>query len=341
VFPLWFAACNHTALNDDTYITLTYAKNLAAGRGFVYNHPPPTLGTTTPLLALLVSGLGVLIPSVESAVLAVFLTACCWAGIGWIFLLFRQSWKLRLWEVLIITLVLLSTGWIGFLGMEAYLFAFLLVLTLSLFYTERYFLAGFLGGILYLARGEGILVLGLMGLVQIFRLRRRNLRVLRWNDFKPPVILGLGGLLPLSLWGVYALSTFGQVVPNTLAAKQAQGQMATAIPFLRRLLREWLPSWGRVLSVGGMSFASVWWLFVGLGIIHVWFRRRQWMIFLVWIAFYIIGYTALQVSAYWWYQLPVHFVAQLLFALGLTVVIHWIRSIDTSSLIHAVLIVAV
>lgn len=341
VFPLGFAVHNHTALNDDTYITLTYAKNLAAGRGFVYNHPPPTLGTTTPFLALSVAGVSILIPGIDIAALAVFLTACCWAGIGWVFLGFRHTWGLRPWDVVIIELVLISTGWIGFLGMEAYLFAFLLVLTLSTFYTERYFFAGLLGGLLFLTRGEGILVLGLMGVLQIARLVRQEHWFLHRDDLGPVGLLGLGGLLPLCLWGIYAWFTFGQIVPNTLAAKQAQGQLATARPFLQRLVQEWLPSWGRALALEGRPYVSGWWLLVGLGIMIVWLKRRKWLIFLAWIVLYIVGYTALQVSAYWWYQLPVHFVAQLLVALGLIAIVNWLRSIEAGLWVRVGLIAVV
>jgi peptidoglycan/LPS O-acetylase OafA/YrhL len=63
LFPLWVASHQqHKFLNDDTYITLTYAKSLVNGRGFVFNHPPPTLGTTSPLLALMVAGLAMALP---------------------------------------------------------------------------------------------------------------------------------------------------------------------------------------------------------------------------------------------------------------------------------------
>src|SRR5438477_8755369 len=43
-------------LYDDGYITLRYAANIAEGRGFVYNVGEPVWGTTTPLLALVLSG---------------------------------------------------------------------------------------------------------------------------------------------------------------------------------------------------------------------------------------------------------------------------------------------
>lgn len=159
VLPLWAAAQHHTFLNDDTYITLTYAKNLAQGRGFVYNHAPPTLGTTTPLLTLIIAGLAALLPQVDVATIAVFFTAWCWIGTVWLVFFFKRSWALADWQAAIVGLVLIASGWVGFLGMEAYLFACLLLLVLSLFHAERYILAGTTTGLLFLTRGEGILVL--------------------------------------------------------------------------------------------------------------------------------------------------------------------------------------
>ena len=97
LFP-FFAAYRHVEyLNDDSYITLTYAKNLAAGRGFVFNHPPATQGTTTPLFTLMVAGLALVLPQTEAAALAVFLGAVCWVGIAWTFFLFRKEWGLQDW----------------------------------------------------------------------------------------------------------------------------------------------------------------------------------------------------------------------------------------------------
>ena len=60
-FPLWAAHHCWQFLNDDSYITLTYAKSIAVGRGFVFNSPPPTLGTTTPLYAVAIAALSVVL----------------------------------------------------------------------------------------------------------------------------------------------------------------------------------------------------------------------------------------------------------------------------------------
>ncbi|MFP6641670.1 MAG: hypothetical protein VCC04_15605 [Myxococcota bacterium] len=47
---------------DDAYITYRYARNLAMGHGFVYNLGQDFLGTTTPLLTLLLAGASALLP---------------------------------------------------------------------------------------------------------------------------------------------------------------------------------------------------------------------------------------------------------------------------------------
>jgi hypothetical protein len=40
---------------DDAFITYRYARNLATGRGFVYNEGERVLGTTTPLYAMILA----------------------------------------------------------------------------------------------------------------------------------------------------------------------------------------------------------------------------------------------------------------------------------------------
>ena len=105
---VWVAATYGLFLNDDAFITLTYAKNLAAGQGFVYNQGPATLGTTSPLLTFLVAGLSVFLPRVEIPTLAVYLTTFCWIGIAWTFYLFRATWNLSAWQAVVVGVVSLA-----------------------------------------------------------------------------------------------------------------------------------------------------------------------------------------------------------------------------------------
>jgi hypothetical protein len=316
LIPLWTAYQHHNFLNDDTYITLTYAKNLAVGRGFVFNAPPSILGTTTPLLTLTVAGLASVFRHVDLAFLAVFFTAFCWAGIAWVFFAFRRSWGITEWQALLIGLVVIASGWITFLGMEAYLFALLLVLSLSLFYSKRHFLAGICTGSLFLTRGEGVLLLIILLPLSLIsdwlHLRKFGSRTIR-----PSIYLLAGFLLPVLPWLAYAFTTFGQVLPNTLAAKQAQGVSGNWRSLPVRLVLEWIPTWGRQFAIREVPMINFWWVLVLVGTVSAVVRKRRWTIWLLWIALYVLGYTLLRVSAYWWYQLPILFVLDIFFALGL------------------------
>lgn len=61
-----------------------------------------------------------------------------------------------------------------------------------------------------------------------------------------------------------------------------------------------------------------------IGLVSAALFRRRWLAFGAWIVLYVGGYALLQVSAYWWYQLPVMFVLQLFFALGLIQSLEWL-----------------
>ena len=316
LIPLWTAYQHHNFLNDDTYITLTYAKNLAVGRGFIFNAPPPMLGTTTPLLTLTVAGLASVFRHVDLAFLAVFFTAFCWAGIAWVFFAFRRSWGITEWQALLIGLVVIASGWTTFLGMEAYLFAFLLVLSLSLFYCKRPFLAGICTGFLFLTRGEGVLLLVIL-LPLVLISEWVHLRQFGFRTIRPSIYLLAGFLLPVLPWFIFAFTTFGQVLPNTLAAKQAQGLAGNWRSLPVRLVLEWIPKWGQQFAIREVPIINFWWVLVLAGTVSAVVRKRKWTIWLLWIALYVLGYTLLRVSAYWWYQLPILFVLNIFFALGL------------------------
>jgi len=320
LFPLITAYRFPAFLNDDSYITLTYAKNLASGNGFVFNHSPAVLGTTTPLFTIAVAGLALIFPKTDIPVIAVFLTAFCWLGIVWTIFFFRKEWGLENWQVCTLALVLIGSGWIGSLGMEAYPFAFLLVLSLSLFLSERYWLTGFITGLLFLTRGEGMLVLAVLSIaipIQHWVTRKSiDIELVR-NILK----LVVGFTLPVLLWAIYAHFTFGSFLPNSLAAKQAQGQTGLWRPFLQRLTNEWMPLWGKSFTFEVLPFVNFWWVIVLIGFIDVLLRKRRWLILAGWITLYISGYILLNVSAYGWYQLPVLFVLNLFFGLGIVKIV--------------------
>jgi hypothetical protein len=120
-------------LGDDAFITLTYSKNIARGNGFVFNHPPAVLGTTTPLFAIIIALLSVVLSQIDMRIITVFFSAACWIGIVYTFFLFRKAWGFTKWQAYIIAFVIIGLGLRAWLQMEAYLFAFLLTLSFSFF----------------------------------------------------------------------------------------------------------------------------------------------------------------------------------------------------------------
>ncbi|MGD2048966.1 MAG: hypothetical protein PVH03_05700 [Chloroflexota bacterium] len=307
-------------LNDDSFITLTYAKNLAGGNGFVFNHPPAVLGTTSPLLTISIAGLALVFPQIDIPDIAVFLTALCWIGILWTFFFFRNEWGLKNWQVCILALVLIGSGWINFLGMEAYLFAFLLILALSLFFSEHYWFTGFSAGLLFLTRGEGVFVMVvlLIAITLQYWVAERSIDIKLVRKITKLII---GFAVPLFLWAIFAHVTFGSFLPNTLATKQAYIQHGFGQSLLQRLTEEWIPRWGITFVFKALPFVNFWWIVVIIGFIDVLVRKRRWLILLGWMTLYIVGYTLLNVSSAWWYQLPILFVLNLFFALGIITIV--------------------
>lgn len=131
----------------------------------------------------------------------------------------------------------------------------------------------------------------------------------------------MGFIIPVLIWSFYSYLTFSVILPNTLAAKQAQGQNGLGRPFLQRLINEWLPSWGHQFSLKRFQSVNFWWIVSLIGIYSVIRERRRWLCFIGWIILFISGYILLGISAYSWYQLPILFVMQLLFALGVLEII--------------------
>jgi hypothetical protein len=177
-------------------------------------------------------------------------------------------------------------------------------------------MTGVICGLLFLTRGEGILVL--ITLICAYLIRSRSEGTLFTAE---PLIKGsrllIGFLGPVLSWSVYAYFTFGRFLPDTLSAKMAQRQTGLWQSFPERMFREWLPLWERDFAPAAAPVLNLWWVLVLLGLFLAFTRKRRWLIFLGWIILYILGYSILNVSGYTWYQLPVYFVAQLFFAIGL------------------------
>jgi hypothetical protein len=295
---------------------LTYAKNLALGNGFVYNHPPATYGTTSPLTALLVGGAGYLLPGVNLTLLALLLTSVTGIGTAWVFIFWRSYFSLSIWESIVISLFLLG-NMIQYWGGENALFMFMLVLSVALVLSRRWLLGGICAGLLYLVRGEGALIAPILLFTTAIILYLQNNKI-QWRQLYPLFLITFGVVLVIALWSLYAWNTFGTLLPNTLNAKIIQGQMEKfQTSLFHHFLVRAMPRWsGNILFFAPKLHLFLWALAV-LGLFSVIAKRHRFLPILVWTGLYTLSYTLLRVPGYaGWYQLPVRWTWCLCVAIG-------------------------
>ncbi len=330
-----FRACRLApdGMTDDAYITLCYAKNLAAGNGFVFNHGPPTLGTTTPLLTVIVACVGRLLPPHDIARVAACLTAVLWALLPWIILGFRRVLALQVWEAAVVGLFVLAFEK-PYIGAEPILFQVLLVSAIALFWSRRCWTAGFASGLLVLCRGEGMLLVPVLGVLHClheasaagwgmpslrdeapFSLRRPKRALMRLD---PLIRASLGAAVPLLLWAIYAQAIFGHLIPQTLSVKMQQGKgLSFGSQFLGELLKS-MRQWVVLGLPRAPGILMLQWVMVALGLWSVVARRRGWAPYVLWCIGYVAAYTALRVPGWYGrYRIPAYWCWTILCALGL------------------------
>ena len=294
-------------LNDDSFITLTYTKNLVAGNGFVYNHPPATLGTTTPLFTLLTAFLAWCLPFLTVDEHAILLSLGSWIGVGWVlYATFRHQTISPIAAAIAASVpLLLPHFWLGLIGMEIWLFQCLLVLSIYLALKNQGLYAGLSVAALFLTRGEGALVGVILGLYLWYKHRQL------------PLAFGIGGSSAVLVWVIYAVSTFGTMIPNTLWAKRVQAQLPTGRNFIERIALDLLPNYLRTFNLLETWLLNPVLILIGLGLLYMIFSQRSLLLFVAWGLAYLIGYTILNPSPYFWYVLHIVFICQVLAGLGL------------------------
>lgn len=228
---------------DDGWIHQTYARNLASTGQFAYVPGQVSLGSTSPLWTIVLA-LGYVL-HLPPALWSYVLGGAGWLATGWTAAalarrLFPRRRSVALW-VGLACLFEWHLAWAAFSGMETTLFCFL-----SLLLIERYaarahpFLLGGIGGLLFLARPEGVVLVGLLaGVIALDRrspgpapvgVWAKGLFVV-WAEFA-------AGLAMLVLpYVVFNVVVSGQLFPNTFYAKQAEYHELLVQPLWARLWR--------------------------------------------------------------------------------------------------------
>jgi len=287
VSVLGVAMIGHRA--DDAYVTYRYAKNVLAGKGFVFNEGEPVLGTTSPFHAFMLVALGWAfsdLPTVAntiSAVSAFVLSATI--------LLIGVSVGAPRAGGAGAVMVATCTHTFLFAPLET-VFAAALSWLLILFHIRRRWLPfAATAAIALMTRADSLLLVGFLTAVDLFRSRRpgQTFRIVG-------LILGL-----TSPWLLYATIVFGSPIPNTAFAKSGWAGQTSA--FLSEM-------WPKVFSdlLLGSPVASIVVIvmsFIGAAVVVVDRRLRVLWIVPVWMVLYVVAYTALGLSyAFSWYYYP-------------------------------------
>jgi hypothetical protein len=273
---------------DDVYITYTYSRHLAEGVGFVFNPGERVQGTTTPLWTLVMAVVHWLTPAIREA--GNLLSGGCLLGTG--ALVFRLTRRCSSYAVAAIGLLLVVTSPLAYVsfGMETPLYCLILFGAFALWADNRRIGAFALAGLLTWTRADGVVLCGALGLAALIEDRRLPL----------PALIGRLAwyvgvyLLVIAPWFVFAQLYFGALLPNTFSAKQ---ELFSGVAYLSRGGAWWHSFYGS----NPISLIAL--VTVPVGAWQAW-RLPVLRPLLIWVIAYVAGYTALNVTNFWYYLPP-------------------------------------
>lgn len=281
--------CYRYLANDDVFITLRYADNIAHGNGFVFNIGERVLGTTTPLFALILGLFGAIFSSLEVlCVRALQISLILLAIVTWRIGVRSAGWRGGLGALFVPWMLFADKVLIHSFGMETPFFILILAI-LFLFHSEKtQITSGVLLALLILIRPEGIIAAPVLF---IDSLRSRKIP---WKGI-------ISFAIAYGIWALFALLYFGSPFPNSLSAKVIQGSLYGRFDFIRNIgtkywgwyLRPWL-----ILGMIGMAVAII-------------RRQRAPLLFGGWAVLCLTGYTIASAPDYSWYYLPIFWIIYL------------------------------
>ena len=293
---------------DDAYITFRYAQNLLAGNGLVYNPGEAVLGTTTPVYALLMAGLGLFaggsqapFPSLALLVNALADGLTCWLLIRMAEALgYRRAgmvaalvWAVAPWSV---------TFAIG--GMETSLLILFGTATFYFYLIDKPVAAALCGSFSLLTRPDALLFLLPLAVERL----RRTLRSNKFNPQPLPIHLKevLAFAIPTLAWLVYGTVVYGNPIPHSILAKISAYHLPREAGLIRLLQHYATPFLGHLVI-------GTWWIGVGLVLFPVLFglgalkllrqKLNAWPI-LVYPWIYLLVFALANPLIFRWYLVP-------------------------------------
>ena len=324
---------------DNPAIVYRIAENLAEGRGWVYNPGERTNASTSALWTLLLAAGSWVFGRAPAT--AHLLDAAAWLGCGMLLYALTRQWMSSA-VAFLTTLLFVSDPIFGLsTGLELHLLIFWALLALGAESKNQSILLGVALGLMGLTRPDGILLSGVL----LFHHGLRN-RCFPWRAILTALIL----FVP---WLLFSALYFGSLVPNTLAAKMAQGSSGgweatlpgsfSPLPlFVRGVIQVFSDAYHPIFLGLDLPLALAGFFLMaapaqpgrGPGGAGRWPDHQEYRLALVipiWGILHLVAYSSLGVPAYHWYALPV--VLSIIFCLGGTLQ----RSLDGSVLARRIL----
>lgn len=299
---------------DDAFITFRYAQNLISGYGLVYNPGEAVFGTTTPVYALLMTGLGLFGGGAQAPfpTISIFVNAIADSLTCWLLIKLGEALGYRragLSAAIIFAIAPYSVTFaIG--GMETSLFVLMMVSTLYLHSTNKPIWASFFASLSLLTRPDALLFILPLALE---RLRHTSLQW--YNDRRidrsvPKEIATFS--LPVICWTVIGFLAYGNPIPHSILAKVTAYHLPADAALTRLLQHFGTPFLGQELL-------GNWWIGAGFIIYLTLYligasgaiqqRKTTWPLFVFpWI--YLIAYAIANPLIFRWYltpPLPIYF----------------------------------
>ena len=194
---------------DDAFITYRYVESLVQGRGLVYNVGEHVFGSTSPLHVFFVAACKALLGSVPTPVLAVRLNLIAYVLAAWgSYLALRRFTSSHVWAAAG-TAALFADPWLlawSTGGMETFLFAGCALFAILAFLDRRPIAAGVWTALAILTRPEGVLLFA-GGAIAFHR--------------SAGALARFAGATAACVapWAIFAVLSFGSVVPLSVVAK--------------------------------------------------------------------------------------------------------------------------
>ncbi len=275
---------------DDVFITYAYSRNIARGAGFVFNLGERVQGTTTPLYTLIMAGVSLVtydLLHVGNALSALLLLLTC--GLIWRFTRDYLSTTAR--AGIVLALAVSPIVYVSF-GMETLLYCALLSGAWLAWQSNRRVGAILLAAALTWTRADGVVLGGALILIAFeFEVPRPAGEGFRVRAFRKAGRLAAIYALATAPWFIFAWAYFGTPLPNTFGAKQ---ELLHGVRFWTDGAAWWTAFYGN----NPLTLLAVPLIAIGLWRTS---RIREMRPLAVWTVLYTVGYTALNVSAFWYY----------------------------------------